>query len=304
MTDKPPARIILNARAVSREDIRKSIERMRRRGYDVSVRIPWDADDVVRYVSEAADDARKGNVRTLISGGGDGTLNEIVAAAFDAAGEDAADLLTFGVLPLGTANDFAKGIGLDANNMDECLAIAMSALPKSMDLGRVNGRAFVNMATGGFGSRVTSETDPALKSLLGAASYLFTGLQRFGQLSASTGRLISDDLTWEGDFFGLAVGNGRQAGGGMQLCPNAELDDGLLDVTVIPAPKGEDAMPILRGLVENGLRSLQGQIMTAKVPWLVLETEQPIQLNLDGEPLHGNRMDFQVLPHAIRFRGV
>lgn len=304
MTDKPPARIILNARAVSREDIRKSIERMRRRGHDISVRIPWDVDDVVRYVSEAVEDARKGNVRTLISGGGDGTLNEIVAAAFDAAGEDAADLLTFGVLPLGTANDFAKGIGLDAKNMDECLAIAMSAAPKLMDLGRVNGRAFVNMATGGFGSRVTSETDPALKSLLGAAAYLFTGLQRFGQLSASTGRLICDDLTWEGDFFGLAVGNGRQAGGGIQLCPSAELDDGLLDVTVIPAPKGEDAVPILRGLVENGLRSLQGQIMTAKVSWLVLETEQPIQLNLDGEPLHGNRMDFQVLPHAIRFRGV
>src|SRR5262245_32230924 len=87
---------------------------------------------------------------------------------------------------------------------------------------------------GGFGSRVTVETDPDLKRRLGGLAYVLTGISRFAELSANRGSFRAEDFSWEGPFVALAIGNGRQAGGGVPLCPDAVLDDGLLDLMILP----------------------------------------------------------------------
>ena len=180
--------------------------------------------------------------------------------------------------------------------------MAATGEPKKTDLGQVNGRVFVNVATGGFGTRVTAETDPRLKKLLGGAAYLFTGLNRFSELASCSGRIKSKDFSWEGDFLALAVGNGRQAGGGVQLCPDADLNDGLLDVTIIPYPKPEDVADLLRQLIERGPDSLRGQLVMAKIHEMTLETDEPLQINLDGEPIHDTRLEFSTFAKGMMFR--
>jgi diacylglycerol kinase family enzyme len=102
--------------------------------------------------------------------------------------------------------------------------------------GFVDGRMFVNLVSGGFGSRVTVETDPKLKERLGGLAYAITGIAHFAELSDNHGRFHAEGFSWEGRFLAMAIGNGRQAGGGIQLCPNALIDDGLLDLTILPAP--------------------------------------------------------------------
>ena len=139
------------------------------------------------------------------------------------------------LMPLGTANDFARaaGVPLEPDQALELLDVA----PSAIDLGEVGGQVFLNMATGGFGSQVTANTSEELKKVLGGAAYLFTGLSRFSELHAAYGELQGPDFHWSGELLALGIGNGRQAGGGHVLCPQALADDGLLDISILPAPQ-------------------------------------------------------------------
>ncbi|QDR35513.1 hypothetical protein FPJ23_00500, partial [Pseudomonas aeruginosa] len=112
------------------------------------------------------------------------------------------------------------------------------------------------MATGGFGSKVTANTSEDLKKVLGGAAYLLTGLTRFSEVHAAQGRFSAPDFQWEGEFLALGIGNGRQAGGGHVLCPQARVDDGLLDVSILPTP--QDMVGTLGTLLGggNGVESL------------------------------------------------
>jgi lipid kinase YegS len=302
MPSKNHTRLILHGKAADREDVRSAVARLRKRGQEVSVRVTWEAGDAQRLARDAVDGAAAEGIDTVVAGGGDGTLNEVISAACEAVGDEGALPFAFGLLPLGTANDFAHGLGLKPEQLAECLWVAATGEAKKIDLGQVNGRVFVNVATGGFGTRVTAETDPRLKKLLGGAAYLFTGLNRFSELASCSGRIKAKDFSWEGDFLALAVGNGRQAGGGVQLCPGADLNDGLLDVTIIPYPKPEDVPDLLRQLIERGPESLHEELVMTKIDKMTLETDKPLQINLDGEPMHDTRLEFSTFAKGMMFR--
>src|SRR3546814_3665789 len=92
------------------------------------------------------------------------------------------------------------------------------------------------------------------------------------------------DFAWEGNFIALGVGNGRQAGGGQALCPDALVDDGLLDVTVVPELSGEVGGTLATLLKEGREAALDQAAVRARLPWLEIEAEAPLVLNLDGEP--------------------
>ena len=115
------------------------------------------------------------------------------------------------VLPLGTANDFARSIGLSVEDLTAALLIVAVTATSPIDLGLFDGRPFVNMLTGGFGCQVTAETDPALKRRLGGLAYALTGLLRIGDLSASAGVFRDENFEWDGAFNALAIGNGPDA---------------------------------------------------------------------------------------------
>ncbi|WP_428645389.1 lipid kinase YegS [Roseibium sp.] len=301
--DKQHLRLILNGKSAGRADVRDAVDRVRTLGHDVSVRVTYEGGDVVRLAREALRDQAEGEkIATLVSGGGDGTLHEMVDAILQVLPENEKLPFALGVLPLGTANDFASHIGLDPADISACLRFAATASARPMDVGEVNGRFFVNMATGGFGTQVTAETDPKLKRVLGGAAYLFTGLQRFAELSACQARIEAEDFSFEGAFLALAVGNGRQAGGGIRLCPCAELDDGFLDLTILPVPESGKALDLLANLFENGVEGIRDGLIQKKVRKLSIRTEQPVQFNLDGEPMNGQDWQIGIRHHLIEMR--
>jgi len=263
---KRKAMLILHGKQAMNEDVRQAVVAMRERGWTLDVRVTWEGGDAQRLVGEALS-AGYGHV---VAGGGDGTLRD-VAEAMGQAKTDA----SLALLPLGTANDFAKAAGVSLQP-DEALSL-LELPPRPIDLGRVGDEWFLNMATGGFGSQVTANTSEDLKKILGAAAYLFTGLSRFSELQAASVELTGPDFQWQGQLLALGIGNGRQAGGGQVLCPEARVDDGLLDIAILPAP--QEMVGALRELLAGDVLFVRGRL-----PWVVIKFSQGLDINLEVVP--------------------
>jgi YegS/Rv2252/BmrU family lipid kinase len=139
-----------------------------------------------------------------------------------------------GILPLGTANDFARGCGLPVDDLTECLKIACTEKSRPMDVGRMNKHFFINVASLGFGAEVTATTPQDLKSKLGGAAYTLMGLATALKFKPYPCQLtIPGKPPLAGEMLIGAVGNSRFAGGGFEVAPAARLDDGLLDVAFL-----------------------------------------------------------------------
>ncbi|WP_426203257.1 lipid kinase YegS [Pseudomonas sp. TWP3-1] len=280
------ALLILHGKQALNEAVRAAVESKREQGWELAVRVTWEAGDAQRLVEEAL----AAGYTKIIAGGGDGTLRDIAEAL--AAHPDKASLV---LLPLGTANDFSRAAGIPLEP-EEALDL-LDAPPRKIDLGEVGGQIFLNMATGGFGSQVTANTSEDLKKVLGGAAYLFTGLSRFSELHAAYGELQGPDFHWSGEMLALGIGNGRQAGGGHVLCPEALADDGLLDVSILPAP--QELVGTLKTLLSDGF-GLDNMFVRARLPWVEIKAAEGLYINLDGEPLEGENMRFTARPAALQ----
>jgi lipid kinase YegS len=275
-------RIILHGKAAADPRVRTAVHAVRNVGHVVEVRVTWEPGDATRLTAEAVAESHGGKIDCIVAGGGDGTINEVFAAAYAAGLPNACSLA---VLPLGTANDFAHAAGVPVEDLTAALQLAASATPRSIDVGLVDGRPFVNLVSGGFGSRVTVETDPKLKQRLGGLAYAITGVSHFAELSANQGRFRAEGFSWEGHFLAVAIGNGRQAGGGIQLCPNALIDDGLLDLTVLPQLDHAARLDAFSHLLHEGATGIRGKLVTARSSWIEYQSEDGLNINLDGEPM-------------------
>lgn len=281
------ALLILHGKQALNADVRAAVEARRKEGWQLDVRVTWESGDAQRLVKEAL----QAGYPTLIAGGGDGTLRD-VAEAMVLAKTNA----SLALLPLGTANDFACAAGVSLLPLTALALLDEPAQP--IDLGEVDGQVFLNMATGGFGCNVTANTSEDLKRVLGGAAYFLTGLTRFAEVQSSFGRFTGPDFNWEGEFLALGIGNGRQAGGGHVLCPQARVNDGLLDVCIVPA--AADVVGTLGTLLSGGINGLQSVALSARVAWLEVEAPEGLDLNLDGEPMDSRKLRFMALPAALR----
>lgn len=115
----------------------------------------------------------------------------------------------------------------------EALRLAISDSCTSVDIAKANERHFINIATAGFGAAVTVDTPVGLKNILGGGAYAPTGIFKAIGFVPYSGKMKTPFLEWEGTGLVAAVCNGRQAGGGQVLAPNAYINDGLLDMLVI-----------------------------------------------------------------------
>jgi len=292
-------RIILHGKAAGDPRLRMAVKDARREGHAIDVRVTWEAGNAAKLTSEAVRHAQNGEIDCIVAGGGDGTINEVFAAAVSA---DLPRTCSLGLLPLGTANDFAHSAGVPAKDIAAALRIATDAVPHWIDLGILNGRAFVNLVSGGFGSRVTVETDPKLKQRLGGLAYAITGITRYAELSECHGALLADDFSWEGDFLALAIGNGRYAGGGIPLCPNALMDDGLFEVTILPALDRAARLDAYSDLLRHGIASIQNKLITTRTSWIEYQSSHDLHVNLDGEPITAKKFRVELRHSAVAVR--
>ena len=294
----PRWRLILNGKSAGDDDLRDAVAAMRARGVEVDVRVTWEAGDARRHVCEAIKD----RVDTIIAAGGDGTLSE-VATALARLDEPAARLPALALVPLGTANDFATAAQLPEEALAALEAISqwplvpIDLLRLTVGDGKIHWCA--NLASGGFGTQVTVETDDGLKKMLGGLAYLITGISRLGRIQPIHARLHGPDFEWEGELIALGIGNGRQAGGGQALCPDALVNDGLLELTVVPELSGEVATTIGTLVTSGKDAALERVAVRARLAWIQIDCPQPFTLNLDGEPLESLHFRIDCVPGRL-----
>jgi diacylglycerol kinase (ATP) len=257
------------------------------------------AGDAERLAEESA---RAGYTRLFVAGG-DGTLNEVLNGVARA-GDGALARTTFGLIPLGTGNDFARALGL-GESVEESVATLLEGREVLADVGRLNDRRFINVSAGGFIAEVSDAVDPQLKTVAGKLAYLLGGAQVLFdyepvaarvRAAAAAGQAFEREI--EMQMF--AACNSRMVGGGRLIAPDALIDDGLLDFCLV------ESMPMLEFVsllasVPSGDHVEDERVTYFRSHSLEIEFARPVKVNTDGEVLETDRCRYTVLPRAARF---
>ena len=279
--------LILHGARADHPPLRHLVEWVREKGHKVQVRVTWEKGDAENLAREAAGSGAD----VVVAVGGDGTVNEVIN------GLDGLDV-PFGIVPIGTANDFAKQVGIPLDP-SHAMDVILQREPMRIDTAALNGRRFINVSSGGVGAEATAETPSEAKELLGMLAYAVTGVRKLVDLTPhrATFRANGFDLTTE--FLLFAVGNGRTTGGGTLIVPRASVTDGLLDVCIVEAmPRAEFAKLVLR--IRHGDHVGNEGVHYLQVPSLDVTAGESISVNVDGEPSDARTLQYRVRACDLR----
>ena len=287
MTSSKDITLILHGARAEHPPLRHLVEWVREKGHNVRVRVTWEKGDAEVLAREAA----AAGPDVVVAVGGDGTVNEVVN------GLDGSDV-AFGIIPIGTANDFARqtGIPLDA---DHAMDVILQREPRRIDTAMLNGRRFLNVSSGGVGAEATAETPSDAKESLGMLAYAITGVRKLVDLTPHRARFFAPGLDLDTEFLLFAVGNGRTTGGGTTITPLASVTDGLLDVCIVEAmPRADFAKLVLR--VRHGEHVGNDGVHYLQVPSIDITSAEPISVNVDGEPSDARRLQYRARRGDLR----
>jgi diacylglycerol kinase (ATP) len=256
------------------------------------------------HLSELAREAALAGARLLVVVGGDGSVYEVANGLVGVA-----DPPEIAVVPRGTGWDFVRTFGIP-RDVERAAAIALEGETRTIDAGRVSYRAwdgsettaaFANVGSAGMSGAIAKRANETTKALGGKASYLWATFAVFSRWQAAEVEIAVDDERRTGRMFDVVVANGRFFGGGMQICPEAKPDDGLLDVLTIGDVTKRDlvqTMPkIYRG---THLPHPKAELLRGAAVTVTSDTAIPIQL--DGEQPGTTPARFEVIPGALRLR--
>lgn len=232
-------------------------------------------------------------VDRVLIGGGDGTLHHLLPLMLQSRKPVA-------VLPLGTANDLAKSIGVPADIASAC-AVAYGPHIRSVDIGMMNGKPFFNVASLGLAATVSKMQTPGKKRWLRAFSYavaLTQAIKRSRPFHAEI--LVGDKPIFDGYVLQASIGNGRYHGGGLSSGPNARIDDSLLHIYTVAARRWWQLLPVIPVLI-FGLHGWARSMKSFDVTECTLLTRRPKRATVDGELLEtkGQSFHFEVMPQML-----
>jgi diacylglycerol kinase (ATP) len=230
----------------------------------------------------------------VVVGGGDGTVSCTVD---EIVGHD----VVLGVLPLGTANDFARTLQIPSDVASACDTIANGKVV-DVDVGLVDDNYFVNVASVGLSVAVTQALTPRLKKRLGPLAYPVATLRAYGRIEPFTVYLEfpeGDHDTLEiPDVLQVAVGNGRHYGGGAVVSPTAGIDDHTLDVFAIKRGHLKDHVSIAR-LLRSGHFIHHHNVVHTTTRRLLMRTQPDQHINVDGEVVASTPREFSIAGNAL-----
>lgn len=284
--------LVINAEQPAVEKLREVVGALREAGHEVHPRLTFEAADATRQAREAAELG----CELVVSAGGDGTLNEVVNGLHEhalAAG-GGGRVPRLGVIPLGTANDFAGGLQIPAD-IPLAMDVAVRGRARPVDVAMVNDRCFINVSTAGFGAEATEETSDEVKNALGPLAYVITGVRKFATLEPSEARFSDGEPIHAGRFLLFALGNGGRTGGGNWLTPRADLADGKLDLCIVTEMSRVDFVKLLPDL-RAGTHLGHPGVIYRQVERVEIDSVEELSVNADGEPLSARRLLYRMSP--------
>jgi len=246
---------------------------------------------------EAAPDAD-----LLVAVGGDGTVNEVVNGI---AGLD----VELALIPRGTGGDFVRTFGIP-RKLDRAVEVALRGRTRAIDLGRGRYRSwagedeesyFANIASAGMSGAIAKRTNETSKALGGKVSYAWATVAVFSRWRSDEVRVRVDGTEQAGRMHDVIVANGRYLGGGMKMVPEAEPDDGLLDVLLIGDLTKRDLL-LTMPKTYRGKHLPHPKATLLRGTTVEIDAPEPLPVELDGEQPGTTPVRFEIVPRALRLR--
>lgn len=261
------------------------VERLAGLGLDLVVEIAEEPSSVPNQVLR-----RCGEVDRVIVGGGDGTLHLALQGLIESG-------LPLGVLPLGTANNLARTLGVPDDLGAACELVA-NGPRRRIDLGWVNGRYFFTTASLGLSVRITEELSGESKRRWGPIAYALTAIRVMRRT-----RPFHADITWDGGSrrsrtIQIVVGNGRYYGAALPVVEDAAIDDARLDLYTLEIQHWWELLAIAPAL-RRGRHGEKQQVETIRATEFHIRTRVPHDVDVDGEIGGQTPATFRVLPGAL-----
>lgn len=246
---------------------------------DVSDKIEY-----VIYVSKSIGDISKIvsdyydlGYNEFVAVGGDGSFSELING-FKFPCERIA---TIGILPMGTGNDFVKNT-IEKKNFDLIFDAILENRKVCIDVGVVNDFNFINVCSFGIDGPIIKDTDRYKKILPGQSSYLFSTLKAGVTFKPNLVKVTADDKEYKGHMILIAIGNGKYFGGGMNICPDAKLDDGLFEVCLVSDVSKLKFIREISKVYSGRLGELK-EVIYLKAKKIKIEVQdEPYYINADG----------------------
>ncbi len=251
-----------------------------------------------RHASEIAERAQ--GCDAVLALGGDGVIHEAAAGLMRRKPHDRP---LFGVVPVGSGNDYARSLGV-SQSVDKAVGQLLCAEPRAVDIGSVNGHWFVETLSFGLDAAIALDTmDRRVRTgRTGTVLYMESGFdQLMHHLVARRYRASFDGAEpVEGESITFAVQVGPYYGGGFKICPDAQLDDGFLDTCIAhpPASAARAAYIFLRA--KSGKHAGFKQIELGRCRTLHVEFDEAPPAQMDGERIEARAFDIAVEPAALR----
>ncbi len=285
--------VIANPNAGSLDEMTALRDALRRLGPHqiVETSVPGDAE-------RAAEEAAKAGIRKIVAAGGDGTLNEVVNGL-----KDRREDVVVGIIPVGTGNDFARELGIEPG-YEQAINFLLEGATRSVDLLRLRNRdltrLFVNTSAGGFTTIVDEKLTSESKDWLGALAFFVAGARALPELTEYRMTIKFDQKKpIEVNAYNIVVSNGSTIAGGIPVAPEAKLDDGLMDILIIPViplPK----LAVILPLILTGHHVGNTDLIIQKARTFSLSSSPNFVLNTDGEVIGEAPALYDVLPKSLR----
>jgi lipid kinase, YegS/Rv2252/BmrU family len=232
----------------------------------------------------------------ILIAGGDGTVDSLVNAM-----KQRNVNLPIGILPVGTANDFGKFINMPADIEEACKQI-LDSRPVSVDVGKINDKYFINVASTGLFTDISQKTDVNLKNTMGKLAYYLKGLEELPNFRKLKVKISSKECNYEGEMYLLLVFNGQTAGN-LNLATEAEVTDGKLDVVMFKAIAIIELLPLFIKLLK-GEHLDSDKVVYFKTDDVLIESSEDIVTDIDGERGPDFPLRIQCIKGGIKLLGI
>ena len=228
-----------------------------------------------------ADAAVRRGARLVVVWGGDGTINEVASTL---AFRDT----PIAIIPAGSGNGLARELGV-ANRPEQALVDAMRAVPRSIDLGELGGRLFVNLAGLGIDAHVAWRFNQPSNGRRGFARYLGIGARALFSYAPAHYLISSSDFQRSVRAVLVAVANSAQYGNGARIAPGARMDDGELDLVIVEE-RSRLVTVCQTPRLFNGSVGRMPEWSSRRVRDVRFECSEPMTFHVDGEPVQGGTL--------------
>src|SRR5690348_1229917 len=239
---------------------------------------------------ECIRDTNERSVDAIVVAGGDGTVISSVPLAIECG-------VPLGIVPLGTFNDLARTLGVPLDIHHACKTIG-ARNTRAIDVGRVNGRYFVNEASIGISTRIARKQTPEVKQRFGLFGVVSTTLQSLREARPFFVELGYDGRTETMRSVQVTIANNARFGGVIERA-DASIDDGWLDLYSVEIRSWWQAFAVARKVVARDPASGEG-LRTRRASAFHMRTHRPHHIAADGEPAGMTPATFEVLPRALK----